>query len=192
MNRCRLVPAIGTSCGLAAVGGATGASRAQVERAILRAAQEDGESPTHLNDTNFRHQARALELLGYGLFDLQGNSIKASTIQPWKMTSGQFGSLPLIKQFVQANKCADVLLCEAFRPGNPDQGHTFVVDREWFFDCNTGGLIVLANGIPGSLNGFRVVRAIALRPCQAHASSFSFRKIFTFIGSCVTRTLRRP
>jgi hypothetical protein len=55
----------------------TGKAPEQVRDAILHAADEDGETPRHLDDTAFRHPARAVELLGFDLFDTQGRRIDA-------------------------------------------------------------------------------------------------------------------
>jgi alcohol dehydrogenase YqhD (iron-dependent ADH family) len=63
----QLTKATGESCGPVAIGSVTGASVEDVEKAIRQAAAEDGENPTHLLDTSFRHQTRAVEMLGFEL-----------------------------------------------------------------------------------------------------------------------------
>ncbi len=60
------------SCGPVAVGAVTGATPERVKEAIREAAREDDQNPTHLKDTSFRHQARAVELLGFELLNLDG------------------------------------------------------------------------------------------------------------------------
>ena len=77
----QLTEATGNSCGPVAVGAVTGANHEAVGQAIRRAAAEDGEKPRHLTDTNFRHQVRAVELLGFELFDPHnGNKVEAQSI----------------------------------------------------------------------------------------------------------------
>ena len=58
----------------------TGSTPEQVNSAILAAASEDDEHPEHLNDTSFRHQARAAELLGWDLFTPEGAALQARAI----------------------------------------------------------------------------------------------------------------
>jgi hypothetical protein len=53
------------------------------------------------------------------------------------------------------------LLCQALAPSGVS--HTFSTDRGHFFDNNTNGKIETADTLPAGLEGFRVVRFVALR-----------------------------
>jgi hypothetical protein len=158
---CRLHVAVGPSCGPVAVSAVTRNSSEEVNSAILRAASEDGEHPTHLNDTDFRHQARAAELLGWDLFTLQGAPLQTRALQKFSISKMDFTRFPTISEFVQQNRSQDILLGQALSPTG--EAHTFAVDRGWYFDNNTGGEIVTAPSVPAGLANFRVVRAVALR-----------------------------
>jgi len=158
----RLYIATGASCGPTAVGAATGNTRDETERAILAAAAEDDEYPTHLEDSSFRHQARAIELLGHNLFDLNGNPIHAKDIPGNVAISAEaFAQLSSIRDFVRDNNNDDILLCQAVAPSRVS--HTFSVDRGHFYDNNTNGKIETSDSLPAGLEAFRVVRAVALR-----------------------------
>ena len=50
----------------------TGSVAAEAERAIRQAAEEDRQYTKHLADSNFGHQARAVESLGFELFEPNG------------------------------------------------------------------------------------------------------------------------
>jgi hypothetical protein len=161
-EKCRLHIAVGASCGPTAVAAATGAAAERVEAAIYKAANEDAEYPTHLDDSNFRHQARAAELSGFDLYDLAGSPMRASAIvRELKISIDQFQQLPPITKFLAENKCKDVLICNAITISGV--AHTFAADQNAFFDNNTSGKIFSDGNVPQGLEDFRVVRAVALR-----------------------------
>ena len=78
----RLSPAEGASCGPVGVGAVTGKSKKDVEDAIRRAVREGGgPDPGEVTEISFRHQARAVELLGFELFS-DGHGIDGRSISP--------------------------------------------------------------------------------------------------------------
>lgn len=160
----RLQPVSGMSCGPTAICCISGASPDRVVIAMMKAAAEDGEQPDHLADSNFRHQARALELLGWQLFDDTGTQIAARSV-PWPVkATDDLNRWPTIPDFLQENKKPDVLLCRAMRVrDDASEHHTFAVDASSFFDCNTGNKVVYTTGIPADLHDFRVVQALSVR-----------------------------
>ena len=84
MGKTRLRPASGASCGPVAVGAATLKSVSEVEAAIINIAKEEGENPITLAEpggSNYRHQVRAVELLGYDVFDLNGHKLDPREIE---------------------------------------------------------------------------------------------------------------
>jgi hypothetical protein len=147
----QLTEATGDSCGPVAVGPVTGANHEAVGEAIRRAAAEDGENPRHLTDTNFRHQARAVELLGFELFDPHnGNKVEAQSI------------LATVAHFFHNNNSNDLLLCFAVgsRPDHTEQEHhTFAVHRGRFYDNNTSTVI---ETVHPWLQNFLIIRALAV------------------------------
>jgi hypothetical protein len=148
----QLTEATGGSCRPVAVGAVTGANHEAVGEAIRRAAAEDGEYPTHLTDINFRHQARAVELLGFELFDpSNGNKVEAQSI------------LTTVAHFFHNNNSNDLLLCFAvgLRPGHTKQeSHTLAVHRGRFYDNNTNTVV---ETVHPWLQNFKIIRALAVR-----------------------------
>jgi hypothetical protein len=162
LRPCRLHLATGTSCGPTAVGAVTGNTSDEVNLAIVEAAKEDNEVPEHLNDTSFRHQVRAAEILGWDLFSIVGARIQARSIpSKAEIAIEEFNRLPTISEFVRHNQGRDILLGHAVSPSGVS--HTFAVDGGWYYDNNVGEKIVSAVGVPSGLAEFRVVRAVALR-----------------------------
>jgi hypothetical protein len=159
----RLHPISFISCGPTAVGAVTGQPEAMVVSAMKSAAAEDGEYPARLVDSDFRHQARAVELLGSELYDLNGHKMDARSISSVvKLGQAEFHAQPTIDQFVRDNQHDDVLLCQAYSLAR-NESHTFAVDHGSFFDNNTGEKIVASDNIPPAIAEFRVIRVIAVR-----------------------------
>jgi hypothetical protein len=162
----QLTQATGDSCGPVAVGSVTGASVEDVEKAIRQAAAEDGEYPTHLRDTRFRHQSRAVEMLGFELFDsnsgirVEAHSIDASL----EVNEGWLSGQPTPAEFLRDNQNDDLLLCLAHgvRPGEPNsEAHTFAVHRRSYYDRNPPGGI--RGSVPIAFVNFRMIRALVVR-----------------------------
>jgi len=154
----RLHIAGGASCGPVAVGAVTSGIDQDVDAAIKAAANEDGEFPASLapgpngaGGSNFRHQARGAELLGWTLYDpASGNAVSAKSIPRAipRPSEQEFQKALTLAEFLSQNKSADLLLCLLEPP--PIQGmerHTVAVDGAKFYDCNTGGTVLDANGI---------------------------------------------
>lgn len=122
----------------------------------------------HLNNTNFRHQARAVEILGFGLSDVHGSRVQAANIPLRREVShAELNKRPTMLEFLRTNDSEDVLICSADRimPGSSTtESHTFAVDRQWYFDNNTGGCIVPIADAPNALADFRVGHVLAVRP----------------------------
>ena len=137
----------------------TGASVEDVEKAIRQAAAEDGEYPTHLCDTSFRHQIRAVEMLGFELFHSNsGIRVRAHSISLQLREDWLFQPTPA--EFLQANQSDDLLLCLAHvRPGEPNsEVHTFAVHRRCYYDNNPGGI---RGSVPMYFVSFRMMWALA-------------------------------
>jgi hypothetical protein len=164
-DTCRLHPPLGgLSCGPTAVLAITGATPATVSLEIVAAANEDGEFPQHLNDSNFRHQARALERLGFALFDLLGHEIVVVDAIPRHRGPIAINVLQSLSEFLRSNKSKDVLICQGFRPVPTGLvGHTFAVDRKCYADSNTNGQVVSISAVPVHLLDFRVLDVFAVR-----------------------------
>jgi hypothetical protein len=148
------------------VGAVTGASREDVEKAILAAAAEDGEHPAHLADTNFRHQARAVELSGFELFESDGvTRVDARIIEAYPQVDLHWLSKrPTAAGFLQDNVSHHPLLCFACRvpPVLGDNYHTFAVHCGFYYDNNTEQKV--KTSVPATeLANFRVFRALAVR-----------------------------
>lgn len=170
----RLHIAGGASCGPVAVGAVTSGIDQDVDAAIKAAANEDGEFPASLapgpngaGGSNFRHQARGAELLGWTLYDpASGNAVSAKSIPRAipRPSEQEFQKALTLAEFLSQNKSADLLLCLLEPP--PIQGmerHTVAVDGAKFYDCNTGGTVLDANGIYSEIANHRVIKAIAVR-----------------------------
>jgi hypothetical protein len=159
----QLTKATGDSCGPVAVGSVTGASVEDVEKAIRQAAAEDGEFPAHLLDTSFRHQLRAVEILGFELFDsnsgirVEAHSISLEVREDWLFRQ------PTPAEFLRANQSDDLLLCLANEVGPGELGsevHTFAVHRRCYYDNNPGGI---RGSVPIYFVNFRMICALAVR-----------------------------
>lgn len=157
----QLAEATGESCGPVAVCSVTGASAEDVEKAIRQAAAEDNQYPADLSDTSFLHQTRAVEMLGFELFDcnsgarVEARSISVELCEHWLLQ-------PTPAEFFEANQSDDVLLCLAHvRPGGPNpQVHTFAVHRRCYYDNNPGGI---RGSVPIYFVDFRMACALAVR-----------------------------
>jgi hypothetical protein len=162
--RCRLFPATGQSCGPVGVGAVTGATEDDVCAAIVAAAGEDGQAPKHLLNSNFRHQARAVELLAGSLFDPRtGLAVSAKSFpqQVDQFAPAELVRNPTIPEFIRSNESPDVLLCLAEH--STGERHTVALEGKRFYDCNTQGEIVASEGIHPNLAGFRVITSLAVR-----------------------------
>lgn len=164
----RLRASSGLSCGPAAVCAVTGAEPEAVIAAVRAAAAEDDEFPDHLEHSNFRQQARAVEILGFDLFTTDGMPLLARENIPKKrkMMLSELNQLPTAGDFLARNRCKDVLLCHAtplegrVQDGDP---HTFAVDRKWYVDNQ---LAVTIRDAPPALANYRMVDALIVRPRQ--------------------------
>ena len=117
-------------------------------------------------DPSFRHQTRAVEMLGFKLFDpnsgvrVEARSISLEVPKDWLFR-------PAPAEFLQANQSDDLSLCLAHvRPAGPNSElHTFAVHRRCYYDNNTGGITSIANsksmycsiGIVNSCGGMRLI-----------------------------------
>lgn len=68
----RLHPIVSVSCGPTAVCAVTGATSALACETMMQAVDFDGPRPSHLNDSAFRHQVRAVEMLGFEISNVDG------------------------------------------------------------------------------------------------------------------------
>ena len=162
----RLTSAMGDWCGPVAVGAITGKTKEEVEHAICDAAGEDGESLTPpLKDTNFRHQTRAVERLGFELFERDGiTRVQARSIDPYPTVDlCWLSQQPTAAEFLRDNVSDDPFLCFACRlPQGPgDNFHTFAVHNHFYYDNNTERKV--ETSVPAKLADFRVFRALAVR-----------------------------
>ena len=161
---CRLHPETGLSCGPTAVCAVTGASPEQVLEAIIEAAGEDDEHPEHLDDTNFRHQARTVERLGFDLFDTYGNKMRARDILLNRDLPCELNKLPKMADFLKQNESQDVLLCSGCRlKAGALEIHSFAVDRNFYVDNNTGGEVRQLADFPCELSDFRILDVLIVR-----------------------------
>jgi hypothetical protein len=163
-NPHQLTAAHGDWCGPVAVRAVTGATADQVEQAICDAAAElDSEHPSRpLEDTNFRHQARAVERLGFHLSERGGTKVQAHRLSESKISDHWLSRQPTSAEFLQYNSSDDRLLCVAYRirSGIPE-AHTFAVHRGYYCDNHTGGKVVTS--VPNDVADFRIVRAFVVR-----------------------------
>jgi len=141
----RLHPITSVSCGPPAVCSVTCAAAPLFWNKMIEATDFDSPRPSHLNDSAFRHQCRAVELLGFELFNIQGLKLDASLfpMNP-AVDLGQYNAAPTVADFVGSNDLDDVVI--SYASGTNGERHTFAADGRSFFDNNTGGLIVDSTG----------------------------------------------
>jgi hypothetical protein len=160
----------GDGCGPFAVSAVTWATKEQVESAIREAARSEGieiDQPT-LIDIGFRDLARAVELLGFELFELDGTKVSADSIERQIALSPEWlawlSAQPTPASFLQNNKHDDVLLCLArgTQPLHSDpEGHSFAVHRGFYSDNNTEDRVALS--VRSNFANFHIARALAVR-----------------------------
>lgn len=147
------------SCGPTAVCGISGRNSEDVYKAILQAASEDNEHPSHLNNSAFKHQCRALELFGFDLYEMDGSTrVSASQLE---MNPKSAGIAQTVADFVQNNSIEDVVIVYALSPTK--ETHTFAADGIWFFDCNVTN-VTNVNGIHPEIAMLNVVKVYRCRP----------------------------
>ena len=132
----------------------------------MKAIDFDGQRPSHLNDSAFRHQCRAIELLGFDLLDATGAKIDASAL-PMNPPCAvdRYNAAPTVAEFVNANDLDDVVIGYA-ADMTTGAGHTFASDRKSFFDNNTGGRVVDSAGIDPQIQRMKVIEVFCIR-CRA-------------------------
>jgi hypothetical protein len=138
------------------VGAVTGTEERPACMAIQAAAGEDDEHPTHLLDCRFRHQCRAIELLGYALRAPNGELFEARNLpNEFQIPPGA----PTIAEFVRNNHQQGVLACYAGgrSPEGAPEAHSFAVEGRYFFDNNVGDNVVPVEGIPERVRNYRMV-----------------------------------
>ena len=112
----QLTEAHGDWCGPVAVRAVTGATADRVQPAICDAAADlDDEHPTRpLKDPNFRHQARAVERLGFDPSELGGTKVQAHRLSEAKISDHWLSGQPTSAEILQNNSSDDRLLCVAY------------------------------------------------------------------------------
>jgi hypothetical protein len=152
------------------VGAVTGVDEQPACEAILAAAREDGEDPPDLNNCAFRHQCRAIELLGFELHTPDGAKVDARELpRMFEILPGA----PTIVGFVRNNQHLEVLACLAggIPPGNTDhEAHSFAVEGQNYFDNNVGDETVTADGVPGRVRNYGVAAYFIVGKAQAKPS----------------------
>jgi hypothetical protein len=166
----RLHPIPSVSCGPTAVCAVTGASSAVALDTMMRAVDFDSARPHHLNDSAFRHQIRAANMLGFDIFNVDGTPYDA-TVPGGPMNPGfdlhALKAASSIADFVSGNDLDDVVICYAH--SGIGEGHTFAADGRTFFDNNTGGKVVDASGIHPQVRNMKVIQVFRARPRPAEA-----------------------
>lgn len=139
---------------------------------MMRAVDFDSERPRHLNDSAFRHQVRAVNMLGFDIFNVDGTPYDA-TVPGGPMNPGfdlaALNAAPTIADFVDGNDLDDVVICYA-HTGN-GEGHTFAADGRTFFDNNSGGVVVDAADIHHQVRDMKVIKVLRVRPRGAGVDS---------------------
>jgi hypothetical protein len=157
------------------VGAVTGTDEQTACEAIWMAAAEDKEHPSDLVDCRFRHQCRAIELLGYELLGPNGVPIQASDM-PNEIQIPPYA--PTIEEFVRDNKREGVFACLAggTPPGKDHpQAHSFAVEGQSYFDNNVGDELVTVEGVPQQLRNYRVAKYLRVR-CRASSDEATHNK----------------
>lgn len=141
------------------VGAVTGAGQAQACAAILKAAAEDNEYPDNLVSSSFRHQCRAIELLRFGLYSLDGQRVEAKSLpKDFKARS----DASTIEEFVRENERTGVLACFAGAHDKPD-AHSFAVEGHAYFDNNVGDHVVTVERVPEMVRNYRMAACFVVR-----------------------------
>lgn len=160
----RLYPITSVSCGPTAVCSITGVCSDVVYDAMMRAVDFDSERPLHLNNSAFRHQVRAISMLGFDIFNIDGTphdaTVRGGPMNP-AFDPNAFNAAPSVADFVDTNDLDDVVICYA-HPG-AGEGHTFAADGRTFFDNNTNGKVVDASGINPQIRNMKVIKVLRIR-----------------------------
>lgn len=144
----------GLSCGPGAVRIVTGLDAKSVTNAFLKAAAEDGQYPRHLDDTAFKHQARALEIFGYELRNDNEHIVSARSLpmNPQAQTGDTLRLKPSLQEF--GGKIDDDQIYFVYAMNLAGIAHTAVFHKRQFGDINVG--LIATNDIPAYINQFRV------------------------------------
>jgi hypothetical protein len=156
------------SCGPTMVGAVTcGTNEQRACAAIFAAAKEDGQNPVDLIDCNFKHQSRAIELLGFELRTPEGAKVDARTLpQRFDIPPGA----PTIVEFVRNNQRSEVLACLAggIPPGGTKpEAHSFAVAGPFYFDNNVGDEIVTVDDVLARVRNYRIALCFIVDKAQA-------------------------
>jgi hypothetical protein len=151
------------SCGPTAVCAITGVPSVLVYETMMRAVDFDSPRPSHLNDSAFRHQVRAVEMLGFEIRNVDGSPFDATAAPMNPQVDSSAIAAPTIAEFVNANDLDDVVICYAAQLDTGDN-HTFVADGRAFFDNNTNGVVVDASGIHPQVRDMKVIKVLRVRP----------------------------
>jgi hypothetical protein len=135
---------------------------------MMRAVDFDSARPPHLNNSAFRHQVRAVNMLGFDIFNADGTPYDATVLggnmNP-PFDSDAYNAAPTIADFIDANNIEDKVICYAH--SGVGEGHTFAADGRTFFDNNTGGVVVEAPGIHPQVRSMKVIKVLRVRPHAA-------------------------
>jgi hypothetical protein len=137
--------------------------------AILAAAREDGQNPVDLVGCNFKHQCRAIELLGFELHTTEGAKVDARTLP---QTFGILSDAPTIVEFVRNNQRSEVLACLAggIPPGGTEtEAHSFAVEGLSYFDNNVGDEIATVDDVPARVRNYRIALCFVVDKAQEKA-----------------------
>lgn len=135
----------GLSCAQLALMAATGKSRAEVDAALLRAAELD-KVPLDFKTINSRIWRRAVQLLGYVV-------VRDDEPEPQ----------PNVDQFMAANDHRDVLLVVIQAPEEPDNDHVFAAEGDRVVDFYTEGRVEKYDSTKNSLRKSRVIHTVHVR-----------------------------
>lgn len=159
----RLHAIASVSCGPTAVCAVTGASSELAYDTVMRAVDFDSARPLHLNNSAFRHQVRAINMLGFDILNVDGTPYDATApggpMNP-AFDRDAFSAAPTIADFVNANEVEDVVICYAH--SGAGEGHTFTADGRTFFDNNTSGKVVNASGIHPAVSDMKVIEVLRI------------------------------
>lgn len=130
---------------------------------MMHAAKLDGESPSDLDNSAFRHQILAVKNLGFDVFNADGSPFDANKA-PMNPSFDQptYDAAPTIADYVTSNNLEDVVICYAARL-SPQASHTFAADGQSFFDNNTGGKLVGVSAIHSKVSDMKVIQVLRVR-----------------------------
>jgi hypothetical protein len=142
---------------------------------MMHAVDFDGERPLDLTNSAFRHQMRAVSMLGFDIFNVDDTPYDAAV--PGGSMNPDFDpeayiAAPTIADFVNSNDMDDVVICYAACL-NTGESHTFAADGRAFFDNNTGGVVVDAVGIHHRVRDMKVMKVLRVRRSGTASDSAS-------------------